>query len=64
MSSGARDPRDAGEGDRLPELAARVAGLSGAPVGEHPDVLEAVHRGLVGELDALAAASGGDRQRR
>ncbi|MDQ3708609.1 MAG: hypothetical protein M3387_04745 [Actinomycetota bacterium] len=41
--------------DRLDELSAALAGLDAQPVEEHPPVLDAVHRALVDELDALAA---------
>lgn len=40
--------------DRLPEIASRVRRLDDRPVAEHPDALEAVHRDLVAEVDALA----------
>lgn len=40
--------------DRLPALAARLSELDGHPVDTHPDVLEDLHRELVGELDGLA----------
>lgn len=46
-----------GTPELAPELAAltgRLDGLADRPVGEHPDELEAVHRALVDELDALA----------
>jgi hypothetical protein len=51
-------------GDRLPELSTRLERLADAPVDEHPQVLEAVHRELVGELDQLAATSPGNGTRR
>lgn len=40
--------------DRLPGLSARLDTLGDQPVQAHPDVLEAVHRELVRELDELA----------
>jgi hypothetical protein len=39
--------------DRLADLAARLAELDEQPVRSHPDVLDELHRALVGELDAL-----------
>lgn len=55
--SAAGGPGRSGSGDRLAELAGRLAALDAEPVAEHPQVLEEVHRGLVGELDALAGVS-------
>lgn len=40
--------------DALPDLAGRVRALGDRPLGEHPDVLEEVHRALVAELETLA----------
>jgi hypothetical protein len=42
--------------DDLEALGVRVRALDDMPVHTHPDVLEAVHRALVDELDALAGA--------
>jgi len=39
--------------DRLAAVSAQLEGLSKLPVAAHPDVLEAVQRALVGELDLL-----------
>lgn len=39
--------------DSLTAVAARLEGLSELPVTAHPDVLDAVHRALVSELDLL-----------
>jgi hypothetical protein len=50
------------EADALVGLSARVAALDDAPVTEHPQVLEEVHRGLVAELEALAGAGTGARR--
>lgn len=50
--------------DRLTALGDRVAALDHAPVAEHPEVLEEVHRGLVAELDALAGAGSATRAAR
>jgi hypothetical protein len=41
---------------RLSHLAERVRALDSAPVAAHPDVLEEVHRAIVGELESLAGA--------
>jgi len=49
-------------GDRLDELSAALTGLAAQPVDEHPPVLDAVHRGLVNELDALALSVAAERQ--
>lgn len=43
--------------DPLPELRSRLAALDHAPVATHADVLEEVHRALVGQLDALASGA-------
>lgn len=43
--------------DRIPNLLARLAALDDTPVAGHPDVLEAVHRELVAELDELAGGT-------
>jgi hypothetical protein len=51
-------------GDRLPELSARLDDLGGLPVQQHPEVLESVHRELVGELDQLAATGSANGARR
>lgn len=50
--------------DHLAELVARVTALHDAPVAEHPQVLEEVHRGLVSQLEALAGAGTGTRHAR
>lgn len=42
----------------LPELAVRLETLGTLPVAEHPDLLEAVHRAVVGELEALGSGKG------
>lgn len=39
--------------DLLEELAAKVAELDKAPVSTHPEVLDRLHRALVGELESL-----------
>ncbi|MEX2618653.1 MAG: hypothetical protein WD250_00390 [Egibacteraceae bacterium] len=38
----------------LERLRGRLAALEEAPLGEHPDVLDEVHRALVAELGSLA----------
>ena len=43
--------------EALEELSGRLDALAQLPVGEHPAVLEAVHRGVVAELDALGATA-------
>ena len=42
--------------DPLAVLETRLAALTEEPVAAHPDVLEAVHRTVVAELDGLAGA--------
>ena len=46
--------------DHVEQLAQRLQALDGEPLGRHPDVLDEVHRGLVGELERLAGAVAGD----
>ena len=46
--------------DRLRDVADRLAELEAAPVTSHPEVLDAVHRALVDELDRLAGVVAGD----
>lgn len=43
--------------DQIPDLLARLAALDDAPVAGHPDVLEAVHRELLAELEELAGGT-------
>jgi hypothetical protein len=43
--------------DRIATLLARLAALDDTPVSGHPDILEAVHRELVAELDELAGGT-------
>lgn len=38
----------------LEQLRARLTELDDAPVGAHPDVLDEVHRAIVGELGDLS----------
>lgn len=55
-----------GTHDPLRDVSDQLASLDEQPVETHPDALEAVHRAVVGELDALArigkaADAGADR---
>ncbi len=49
-------------GDRLDDLRAALNELDSQPVDAHPVVLDAVHRALVDELDALAATVAAERE--
>ena len=57
------DSRPAQSSGDLPELQRRLAELDERPVNEHPDVLEAVHGQLSGDLDRLVIprADGSER---
>ncbi len=48
--------------DRVDELSAALAGLDALPVQDRPPILDAVHRALVDELEALAASVAPERQ--
>lgn len=45
--------------ERLRTLSARLEALAAAPVEQHPETLDEVHRTLVRELDTLADAMEG-----
>jgi hypothetical protein len=47
----------------LDHLVTRLQQLEDEPVGNHPGVLDELHRGLVGELDRLAGVVAGDGSR-
>ena len=52
-----------GRPDGLAGVEARIDGLDGQPIDSHPDALEAVHRLVVSELDALSGVGAPDERR-
>ena len=59
-----QEPRPTESAGDLPELQRRLAELEERPVNEHPDVLEAVHGKLAGDLDRLVIPRADGRERR
>lgn len=47
--------------DHIEGLSLQIELLDSEPVRTHPDVLDEVHRGLVGELERLAGVVSGER---
>ena len=46
--------------DRIDHLVGQLEALDAQPVTAHPQVLDELHRGLVGELERLAGVVAGD----